>query len=137
MLRGEQVFNYGVYFVYRTSSCSTTLAISRVAASPRLRTQRLFTRLNQTQYIPDLWLQFLWEGLRVELEAAFVAGSLEGGARSWCNDSDTGPLRDAVEIVTAHVDQRRNQQTLHPGTDGQCKFRQLGFALESEYRLLR
>jgi hypothetical protein len=75
--RGEPVFNYGAYFVYRSQFLQWNEGYqpkpNTVANDPHL-----FSRLNQTQYVPDLWLQYLWEGLRIELEAAFVAGSLEG-----------------------------------------------------------
>ena len=90
----------------------------------------LFSRLNQTQYMPDLWLQFLWEGLRVELEAAFVAGTLEGGCPKLVTD---GSRR--IRIASASRPSSSSPATDGRPTSGQCKFRQLGVALESEYRL--
>ena len=73
LLRGEAVFNYGVYFIYRNQLLQARAERHHRRASAR------YVRLNQKQYVPDLWLQLLWEGLRVELEATFVAGTLEGG----------------------------------------------------------
>jgi uncharacterized protein (TIGR04551 family) len=136
LLRGEKVFNYGAYFVYRDQFLQWNPGFAAAPVGQELAgSQRLFSRLNQTQYIPDLWLQFLWEGLRVELEAAFVAGSLEGQCPKFVlyNESQTaGPYRDATEVVSNTT---TNSSQTPRGSNGQCKFRQLGIALETEYRL--
>ncbi|MFT3921754.1 MAG: TIGR04551 family protein [Myxococcales bacterium] len=134
LLRGESVFNYGAYFVWRDQF----LKFNKPYADEQSHTvmqgandNHLFSRFNQKTYIPDLWLQFLWEGLRIELEAAFVAGSLEGGCPKLIESSGTqGPFRNAQEATEAY-----GSATLKRATGGQCKFRQLGVALESEYRL--
>jgi uncharacterized protein (TIGR04551 family) len=122
LARGESVFNYGLYFVYRNQLLRRNASASGTFAAETSDTRYL--RLNQQQYVPDLWLQYLWGGLRVELEAAFVAGQREGSCPSLSINSSSGvnPNRDANEIP---------QQS----TSGSCKFRQLGLALESEYRL--
>ena len=85
----------------------------------------------ETQYIPDLWLQFLWEGLRVELEAAFVAGSLEGGCPKLVVEEDDprGPARNAEEVIQTSSETGQATRS----SQGECKFRQFGLALESEY----
>ncbi|MDB4986884.1 MAG: hypothetical protein JWN04_2062 [Myxococcaceae bacterium] len=134
--RGESVFNYGVYFVYQKQFLQSTAQTSYAdgvnnvpadfAASPQGTSMSTasYQRLNQRTYTPDLWLQLLWNGLRVELEAAFVAGRREGGCPRMTSMASAGvkPWQDAAE---AHV-----------GSDkGTCKFRQLGIALEMEYRL--
>jgi len=116
LLRGEAVFNYGVYFVYRKQLLKN-VANAAPDAQP-------FERYNQTQFIPDLWAQFLWEGLRVELESTFVAGSLEGGCPILQRNGNEGP-RGYEERVSLN----------DRGHTGECKFRQLGVALETEYRL--
>jgi uncharacterized protein (TIGR04551 family) len=120
LARGNAVLNYGAYFVYRSQrlKAATSDAVSQGYA---------FERLNQKQFIPDLWFQFLWEGLRIELEAAFVAGSLEGGCPKLVNAGST--IRSATE--TTAVDGTSTGRA----SDKSCKFRQLGVALESEYRL--
>jgi uncharacterized protein (TIGR04551 family) len=123
LLRGEAVYNYGLYFIYRRQRLKNRLSPSETEAP--------FYRFEQSQFVPDLWFQFLWEGLRIELEAAFVAGSLEGGC----------PLLD-VDNVSNRSEWHRAPERVQAGTlndqrtpSGKCKFRQLGVALESEYRL--
>lgn len=125
LARGDAVFNYGAYFIYRSQLLKPNPAYDPPSDS------RLFTRFNQTQFIPDLWVQFLWEGLRVELEAAFVAGSLEGGCpRLIGSRSDPrGAFREAQEVIATSGDGPTRTSS------GECKFRQLGVALEAEYRL--
>jgi uncharacterized protein (TIGR04551 family) len=125
LARGDAVFNYGAYFIYRSQLLRQNAGYDPAAGGT------LFTRFNQTQFIPDLWLQFLWEGLRVELEAAFVAGTLEGGCPVLVGDrSDArGAFRNAQEVAATSG----NGPTR--STSGECKFRQFGVALETEYRL--
>jgi uncharacterized protein (TIGR04551 family) len=118
--RGSSVFNYGAYFVFRRQFLEANPS-SSASAPP-------FLRYNQKQFIPDLWFQFLWEGLRVELEAAFVAGSLEGGCPKLLNTGTT--IQSAGEAAAVSDATGRGRSA-----NGSCKFRQLGVALESEYRL--
>jgi uncharacterized protein (TIGR04551 family) len=120
--RGEAVFNYGVYFVWRKQLLQDRRADE--AGKP-------FYRLNQKQYIPDLWAQFLWEGLRLELEATYVAGSLEGGC-PLLGDNNSGELERLQE---AREGLHTKGGLFQRASSGQCKFRQLGIALEAEYRL--
>jgi uncharacterized protein (TIGR04551 family) len=124
LLRGEAVFNYGVYFVWRKQ-----LLKNRVDTSnPDNTSEPLFNRINQKQYIPDLWAQFLWEGLRIELEAAFVAGKMEGSCPRLKGNRDDVRTGDEHYNIGTGVDDRSGS--------GYCNFRQLGVALEAEYRLL-
>lgn len=117
--RGESVFNYGVYFVYRNEQLRRDPAVGDEAG-------RRYVRIDQQQFIPDLWFQMLWEGLRVELEASFVAGSREGGCPRLIvsGAGSSQPERTADEAIGSDR-----------VTTGSCKFRQLGVALETEYRL--
>jgi uncharacterized protein (TIGR04551 family) len=144
LLRGESVFNYGVYFVYRDQLLQRNLVTdttdsdhdgSKKDTVPS--STQPYARFNQTQYIPDLWLQFLWEGLRVELESAFVAGGMEGGCPVL---TDSGSLasskyfQNADEVLASDVGGGSGNADLR-SKNGRCKFRQLGVALELEYRL--
>lgn len=113
--RGESVFNYGAYFIYRRQLLRND-TLEPVDGSR-------FVRFDQKQFVPDLWAQFLWEGLRVELEGAFVAGELEGACPTLRGNSPNS----YEERVTLGPNGR--------DTSGSCKFRQLGVALETEYRL--
>jgi uncharacterized protein (TIGR04551 family) len=78
--------------------------------------------------VPDLWAQVLWEGLRVELEAAYVAGSVEGQCPTMLSagSGSDNPWKLATEQTVGSPNFER---------DGECKFRQFGVALELEYRL--
>jgi uncharacterized protein (TIGR04551 family) len=120
LTRGETVFNYGVYFVYRNQFLLSTP--SKLAMADGLDPGSRYSRLKQHTYTPDLWFQVLWEGLRVELEAVYVAGSREGGCPQLA--LTPGSRNDAAGAV----------ERAGP-TTGSCKFRQLGVALEAEYRL--
>jgi len=130
--RGDAVFNYGAYFVWRNQFLKYNSDYQPQQIAQGANDPHEFSRLNQKQYIPDLWLQFLWEGLRIELEAAFVAGSLEGGCPKLVEQTgSSGAFRDATEIT-----QRFGSSSMDlRARNGQCKFRQLGVALESEYRM--
>lgn len=122
LLRGESVFNYGLYFIYRRQRLKNNPAATG--------TEPPYYRFDQSQFVPDLWFQFLWEGLRIEIEAAFVAGSLQGGC-PWLdvNPNDRSEWREGTENIRTGPGAGQRE------TDGECKFRQLGAALESEYRL--
>jgi uncharacterized protein (TIGR04551 family) len=115
LLRGEAVFNYGAYFIYRDQ----LLQGYQPSTTTTTTGERLYARLDQTEYIPDLWVQFLWEGLRVEVEAAYHAGQIEGNCPSLIEATDT-------EVVLSDPTGRAGAT---------CKLRQLGVALETEYRL--
>ena len=125
LLRGEAVYNYGLYFIYRRQRLKNRLNPAN--------DEEPYIRFNQSQFVPDMWFQFLWEGLRVELEAAFVAGSLEGGC-PWMNVSDINDrsgIRDAKENATVQKNSLNDGRSPYD----KCTFRQLGAALEAEYRL--
>ncbi len=126
LLRGEAVFNYGVYFVYRDQLLQSA-APSNDASSVSAKKYN-YVRLNQTQYIPDLWLQLRWQGLRLEFEGSYTAGTLEGGCPRLEMDANmTATLNDDTEVLASNPSGRSK--------GGSCKLRQLGAALEVEYRL--
>lgn len=71
---GGWVLNAGAYFIYRnqlltTSGAADPLNLDDLSVSLVHRDANIFT--------PDLWAQFLWGDLRVEVEAAVVAGSID------------------------------------------------------------
>jgi uncharacterized protein (TIGR04551 family) len=120
--RGDMVFNYGVYFVWRKQLLRGRDVIDDDDSA--------FHRLNQKKYIPDLWAQFLWEGLRIELESTYVAGTLEGGCPllGASNEGDSSVTNAEEGLSTSSGELQRSGS-------GDCKFRQYGIALEAEYRL--
>ena len=101
--RGDWVLNGGLYFILRKQGFSSAPAAPFAQADP---TQGFsdFVRRNARMYIPDIWVQFLWKSLRLELEMATVAGRVRNIFPDFQND--------------------------------EYKLRQLGFAFESEYRVL-
>jgi uncharacterized protein (TIGR04551 family) len=128
--RGDAVFNIGAYFVYRNqnlSSYGTTnpfglcVICNRDTGSPtspagaipeeqRRFDDPVFVRRGADIFVPDLWVQFMYESLRLELEAVMVLGTIENLA----------------------------SDVYAPGPDGEnaANLLQFGLAFEGEYRLL-
>ncbi|MFW6066884.1 MAG: TIGR04551 family protein [Myxococcota bacterium] len=102
--RGDWVLNGGLYFVMRKQSTT-----SDPIEDPfdRENAAGEFERRDMRAFIPDLWGQFLWKGLRLEAEAVMVAGKI-GNIE---NEEDPDP-------------------------DDDHRLLQLGLAFEGEYRLL-
>ena len=73
--RGDWVLNGGIYFVYRSQLLSTAGVSNAFPATADLDTG--FVRRNADAFIPDLWGQFKWQSLRLEIEAAMIIGSIE------------------------------------------------------------
>ncbi|MGE0785217.1 MAG: TIGR04551 family protein [Sandaracinaceae bacterium] len=115
--RGDAVFNIGAYFVYRnqnlTSSGTTNPFNLCVVCSEAEREGRAygtptFVRRGADVYVPDIWVQFLYEKLRLELEAVMVLGTID-------NLSNT---------------------SYRSGSQADANLLQFGVAFEGEYRLL-
>ena len=122
LARGDAVFNVGAYFMYRNqnlSSYGTTNPFGlcvicdgddgELPPDERRFGEPVFVRRGADVFVPDLWMQFFYEKLRLELEAVFVYGTID----NLSNSADTGP------------------------TDGPAaELLQFGFAFEGEYHLL-
>jgi len=117
--RGDAVFNIGGRFVYRSqelSSGGTTnpfnlcVVCTEDEAENRQIGEPNFVRRGADIFVPDLWMQFLFEDLRLELEAVMVFGTIQ-------NLSNT---------------------SFEPGPDGSnaAELLQFGIAFEGEYHLL-
>ena len=76
---GGWVLNAGLQFVYRAQKLSSANLSNPFLLEPNTRsgTTNDFVRRESEAFIPDLWVQFLYGDLRLELEAVFVGGSLE------------------------------------------------------------
>jgi uncharacterized protein (TIGR04551 family) len=133
LMRGDSVFNYGLYFVWRKQFLQWNPAYQQQVGMDLMTPPYLFSRLNQKQYIPDLWLQFLQKGLRIELEATFVAGGMEGGCPRLIGSHTENP-NNYEEAIATTPNVVTGAAKARPAS-GTCKFRQFGIALESEYRL--
>jgi uncharacterized protein (TIGR04551 family) len=72
--RGEAVLNAGAYFVYRNQLLSGAGVRDWYGPTPDIGA---FVRRNAEAFIPDLWVQFLYQGLRIEAEAVLIAGTIE------------------------------------------------------------
>lgn len=126
--RGDAVFNVGARFVYRSqnlSSAGTTNPFGLcvicnedgelVPGGAERRTgprDPVFVRRGADIFIPDVWMQFMYEKLRLELEAVFVYGTIDNLSNTNYNGS------------------------LSPGGERAATLLQFGFAFEGEYRLL-
>jgi uncharacterized protein (TIGR04551 family) len=121
--RGDAVINVGAYFVYRgqnlTSAgttnpfglCVICNADGTLAPGGANRNfgDPVFVRRGADIYIPDLWVQFLYEKLRLEMEAVLVLGQID-------NLGNTAPFR--------------------PDPGPEANLLQFGLAFEGEYHLL-
>ncbi|MCB9603479.1 MAG: TIGR04551 family protein [Polyangiales bacterium] len=104
LARGDWVLQGGIDFTYRTQFL--TAAGTATPFPDEDGTQFVFARRGFRSFVPDLWGRFEWKGLRLEVEAAFVAGTI------------------------------RNLQPDVFGGGDKYLVRQMGIAFEGEYRLL-
>ncbi len=76
---GGWVLNAGLQFVYRAQKLSSANLTNPFLTEPETRGGPTvdFVRRESEAFIPDLWVQFLYGDLRLELEAVFVGGSVE------------------------------------------------------------
>lgn len=74
--RGDFVLNGGIYFVYRTQNLTTGATPNPLepSASP------VIYRRGFEVFVPDLWVQFLYENLRLEAEATMMIGTIDNMA---------------------------------------------------------
>ncbi len=87
LARGDAVFNIGAYFVYRNqnlSSGGTTNPLGLCVIcngadelAGRQFGDPVFVRRGADVFVPDLWIQFLYEKLRLEVEAVMVLGTIQ------------------------------------------------------------
>ncbi|MFW6031008.1 MAG: TIGR04551 family protein [Myxococcota bacterium] len=72
--RGDWVLNGGLYFVMRKQDI-TSVGVSDPFDTEPAETE--FFNRDMRMFIPDVWGQFLWKGLRLEAELVVAAGSIE------------------------------------------------------------
>ncbi|MCA9578431.1 MAG: TIGR04551 family protein [Sandaracinaceae bacterium] len=86
LANGDWVLNAGLYFLYRKQRLGSELALDRDDEVSSL--DGLLVRRNARQVTPDVWVQFLWGDLRLELEAAMHIGSIRNTQRTEFRDED-------------------------------------------------
>ncbi|MCB9667653.1 MAG: TIGR04551 family protein [Myxococcales bacterium] len=104
LARGDFVLNAGVLFTYRQQFLSSEASRDALTDAEPLTAPTLVRR-NWESFNPDVWVQFLYDKLRLELEASLVLGSVE-------NTRSDSFAKENYKLL------------------------ELGFAFESEYRLL-
>jgi uncharacterized protein (TIGR04551 family) len=117
LAKGRPVVNTGALFVYNRQILAQENATDDESAAlgqPVDQVQQGFVRRGYEAFTGDLWIQLLYEKLRVELEAALIFGSLENTLRD--DDSDFDNLLD-------------------PANDG-WRIRRFGLATETQWRTL-
>lgn len=119
--RGDAVFNVGARFMYRSQNLSSAgtqnpfgLCVicnnGETLSDAMNPNDPVFVRRGADIYVPDLWMQFLYENLRLEVEAVMVLGSIQNLAN---NTFEPGP-----------------------GGTNAADLLQFGIAFEGEYHLL-
>lgn len=81
--RGDTVLNGGLYTVYRKQLIDVKAGDNPITVDTS-QANNGFERRGAEAVIPDVWVQFLWNKLRLEAEAASIWGSIENspaGAR--------------------------------------------------------
>ena len=73
LARGEWVLNGGVYFLFRKQFLSSA---SGPLSPGQANYEGLFVRRGAKVFMPDIWVQFLYKNLRLELETAFISGKV-------------------------------------------------------------
>jgi uncharacterized protein (TIGR04551 family) len=79
LARGDFVLNAGLYFVYRTQNLSTERLAPLESSLGANRNSAVFRRGFEV-YTPDVWVQFLYDKLRLEVEAAMMIGTIDNVA---------------------------------------------------------
>lgn len=105
--RGDFVLNAGAFFVYRNQLLTTI----DDGGDDDDSTRTVFRR-GAEAFIPDVWVQFLFENLRLEVEAAMVFGSVDYPGDAVPGDESAEAYEDSYGLL------------------------QFGLAFEGEYRLL-
>lgn len=117
LAKGQFVLNGGAYFVYRYQELDN-LTDSENGASLGNSSSNVragYVRRRAEAFIPDLWVQFLYEKFRFEAEAALIIGSIEN-----------------LQRVPGSSDYKNG---FDPDNNG-WKIAQFGLAAEADYRAL-
>jgi uncharacterized protein (TIGR04551 family) len=119
LAKGQFVLNGGAYFVYRNQGLDNPTTGANDASIGRSsdNVSKGYVRRHAEAFIPDLWVQFLYEKFRFEAEAVAVVGTIENTGRT---------AGDGSSDYTNKFDSKNNG----------WKVAQFGMALESDYKAL-
>lgn len=90
LARGDAVMNGGLWTVYRKQLIDVKAGENPITVDTSQQNNG-FERRGAEAIIPDVWIQFLWNKLRLEGEAASIWGSLE-------NSPASNKLTDPIKI---------------------------------------
>jgi uncharacterized protein (TIGR04551 family) len=79
--RGDTVLNLGLYSVYRKQIIDVVAGQNPLTVD-RSQPNNGFERRGAEAFVPDAWVQFLWNKLRIEAELATIWGSIENSPAS-------------------------------------------------------
>ncbi len=111
--RHDFVLNAGLLFMYRTQNLTSEGVSDPFASRNGISASPTFFRRGFETYTPDVWVQFLYEDLRLELEGTMVIGQID-------NLSFDPTTRN----------------TFVSGAQARQNVLQFGLAFEAEYHLL-
>jgi len=114
--RHDFVLNAGALFMYRTQNLTTEGSLD-----PTTGGAASFIRRGYESYTPDVWVQFLYEDLRLELEAVAHFGTI-----------DNLPFQDDPCTNASCID----RTAFTPNNGAKLNLMQFGLAFEAEYHLL-
>ena len=132
LARGEAVLNGGLYAVYRKQLLDIQSNTSPITAD-RTSTNNGLERRGAEAFIPDAWVQLMYNKLRVEAEVATIWGSIESPLpgsqsnplklRQWglAVQSEFRAVEDKLRISFGHgwASGDPNVEGLPPGPEGQ------------------
>jgi uncharacterized protein (TIGR04551 family) len=84
----EWVLNYGIYFVFRNQAYDAIEFQTQDPSQGPLQSIENYAIREAEAYIPDVWVRFMWQKLRVELELVMIAGRIGYDALAGNLDAD-------------------------------------------------
>jgi len=100
---GQAVFNYGLYFTYRSQKYDAAnfyqlLPFRGQGGDPNVDLSNVYVPRNASLYTPDVWVKYERKRFRLELEAAAVLGNI-GNSALRAEDRDATNLNQSLSIV--------------------------------------
>lgn len=93
LARGDVVINGGVFATYRKQLLDVAAAQNPLTIEQTLTNNNGLERRGAEAFIPDAWVQFLFNKLRIEAELATIWGSLENAPGQGAQPNDPVKIR--------------------------------------------